>query len=98
MPQCIILPSAEADLDSIWEFIARDSPQNADRFVDSIYNFYRETLAYQVMMGRPRDRLAPGIRSYVFQRYLIFYRPVDDGVEVVHVYQGNRDIESLFRQ
>ena len=50
------------------------------------------------MMGRPRDGLVPGIRSYVFQRYLIFYRPVDDGVEVVHVYQSNRDIESLFRQ
>ena len=45
MPQCIILPSAEDDLDNIWDFIAQDSLQNADRFVDGIYDFCRETLA-----------------------------------------------------
>jgi toxin ParE1/3/4 len=97
MPQCIILPSAERDLDDIWDFIARDSPLNADRFVDRIYELCRETLAYQPLMGRPRDELSPGIRSFAWRRYLIFYRPIDDGVEVVHVYHGNRDYGVLFQ-
>jgi len=32
-----------------------------------------------------------------FERYLIFYRPVDDGVEILRVLHGARDIERLFR-
>jgi toxin ParE1/3/4 len=31
-----------------------------------------------------------------FPKYLIFYRPLDDGIEVVRVLHGRRDIESLF--
>jgi toxin ParE1/3/4 len=31
-----------------------------------------------------------------FERYLIFYRPTDDGIDVVRVLHGSRDIESLF--
>ena len=37
MPLANILPLAEADLTEIWEFIARDSPENADRFGDQIF-------------------------------------------------------------
>jgi toxin ParE1/3/4 len=32
-----------------------------------------------------------------FERYLIFYRPIDDGVEVLRVIHGSRDIQRLFR-
>jgi len=32
-----------------------------------------------------------------FERYLIFYRPLTDGVEILRAIHGARDIERLFR-
>jgi len=32
-----------------------------------------------------------------FERYLIFYRPLSDGVEILRVTHGARDIARLFR-
>ena len=64
MPQAIILPSARADLDDIWDYIASNSIQNADRFVDRIYELCQKTLAYQPMMGRSREELASQLRSF----------------------------------
>jgi hypothetical protein len=31
-----------------------------------------------------------------FDNYLTFYRPIPEGVQVLHVYHGARDIEALF--
>ena len=50
------------------------------------------------MMGRSRSELAPDLRSFPFEAYVIFYRPLDNGVEIVRVIHGSRNIESLFRE
>ncbi len=96
MPQAIILPSAESDLTEIWEYIARDSPENADRFVFRVYQICRETLAFNPQIGRSREELSAELRSSVVDDYVIFYRPVNDGVLVVRVLHGRRDVEELF--
>ena len=44
-------------------------------------------------IGRMRDDLQPDLRSFAAGSYLIFYRPIDDGIEVVRVLHGARDIE-----
>ena len=96
MPRAIILPSAEADLAEIWEYIARDSPRNADRFIHRIYQTCQNTLASNPPIGRTREELSPTLRSLVVQDYVIFYRPIEDGVEVIRVIHGRRDIGELF--
>ncbi len=47
-------------------------------------------------MGRTRDDLSPGLRSLSFGRYVIFYLPVDDGIDVVRVLHSARDIGAQF--
>ena len=96
MPLAIILPSAEVDLDEIWEYIARESPENADRFIDRVYQACQESLAFNPHMGRSREELAPALRSLILDEYVVFYRPAEHGVDVVRVLHGRRDIESLF--
>ena len=96
MPQAIILPSAESDLIGIWEYIAQDSSENADRFVSRVYQICHETLAFNPQIGRSREELSEEIRSSVVDEYVIFYRPIADGVMVVRVLHGRRDIEELF--
>lgn len=53
-------------------------------------------LAARPMMGRARDELAPGVRSFPFGRYVVVYAPLDDGIDVIRVLHGARDIDAVF--
>lgn len=63
---------AEDDLLEIWRFIAKDNPDAADRFLDLLAQKC-EHLAESPEMGRRREELGPGLRSFPVGRYLIFY-------------------------
>ena len=93
--ELVISDEAAADLQDIWDFIAEHSLQNADNFIDRIYE---RCNAFTRMpeMGRPRDELLPGLRSFPVKRYVIFYRIKEDTIEIVRVVSGQRDLESLF--
>ena len=96
MPQANILNSAVADLADIWAYIALDSPDNTDLFIDRIFRICQQGLASNPRLGRTREELSPGLRSLVFESYVIFYHPMPNGVGVVRVLHGMRDIESIF--
>jgi toxin ParE1/3/4 len=46
--------------------------------------------------GRERPEIAAGLRSFPIGKYVLFYRPIHDGVEIVRVLHGSRDIDSIF--
>jgi len=48
------------------------------------------------MMGRSRPDLAPGLRSFPVGKYIICYVPIENGIEIVRVVSGFRDIDMLF--
>jgi toxin ParE1/3/4 len=88
MPKVIVSPLAQADIDEIWDHIARDSVPNADRFVDGIER------RFGLLAGNPglrsrRDDLRPGLRRFAHARYLIYYRAIRGGIEVVRVVHGH---------
>jgi toxin ParE1/3/4 len=86
---------AEADLEDIWIHIARDSPVNATRFITRILERC-ERLADMPATGRSRGDLGPDLRSVALGNYLIIYRPIEDGIEIVRVLHGRRDLDALF--
>ena len=88
-------PLAEADVFEIWDYIADDSMEAADRWVDQLDEKFH-LIATQPMMGRARDELEPGLRSFPFGRYIIFYVPTSSGIDVVRVLHGARDIDAVF--
>jgi toxin ParE1/3/4 len=47
-------------------------------------------------MGRAREELAADLRSFPFGRYVIFYMPVQDGIDVVRVLHSARDVDAAF--
>ncbi len=96
MSQVKLAEEAEADLVEIWIFIAQDSVEAADQFLDRVYDTC-QTLARSPGMGRDRSDLVRGIRSYPVGTYLIFYRKARAGVEVARVLSGFRDLPPLFR-
>jgi toxin ParE1/3/4 len=93
--QLRISPRASSDLIEIWSYIADDSVANADAFIDKLCVTI-QSLARQPGSGRHREELAPGIQSFPFGRYIIFYRVVTNAIEIVRVLHGARDIESIF--
>lgn len=95
MSEIRISPRARADLIEIWNYIADDSQANADAFVDKLYETI-ESLGRHPGSGRRRDELAPGIQSFPYGRYMIFYRVVTSSIEIVRVLHGARDIENIF--
>jgi toxin ParE1/3/4 len=47
-------------------------------------------------MGKSYEKLAPGLRDFTVEEYIIFYYPREDGIDVTRVISGYRDLESLF--
>lgn len=95
MPQILKRPQAESDLEEIWWYIAQDNPDHADRFLDEIEERCL-VLAQFPRLGANREELMPALRSLAVGNYLIFYLPIADGIEVVRVLSGMRDIDAVF--
>ena len=88
-------PEAESDVLEILDYIAEDSIAEADLWVDRLDEKLK-LWATQPLIGRARDELAPGIRSMAFGRYVIFFAPPQDGIDIVRVLHGSRDIDAAF--
>jgi toxin ParE1/3/4 len=89
------LPQAQEDLLDIWCHIACDNPRQADHYLD-LLDDKLILLASTPRIGRSHDELEPGLRGFPVDNYLIFYRQVDAGIEIVRVLHGARDLEALF--
>lgn len=88
-------PEAEADLIDVWLFIADDSPVNADRFLDRL-----DAMAFKLAetpgMGKDRPELAPALKSFPVDNYVLFYREIMDGIALVRVLRCSRDVDLIF--
>lgn len=85
---------AQEDLIEIWVFIAQDDPSAADRHLDRLEEICG-LLADSPRIGPARDDIREGMRYFVVDEYLIFYRIVDESIEVVRVLHGRREIQDL---
>ena len=97
MPKVVVSPLAQADIDEIWDYIAHDSLVNADRFIDRIEQRFG-LLAANPHLGVARDDLRPGLRRFRHAGYLIYYRFIPGGIEVVRVVHGARQQKPLWRR
>lgn len=88
-------PQAVKDLQEINDYLFAGNPDIADRFL-TIITQKLDTLAEFPSMGRRRDELLLTLRSFPVDDYLIFYRPIVEGIEVVRIVSGYRDLEALF--
>lgn len=88
-------PEAIKDLDAIWDYIAQDSIPATDRLFDELqYRF--ELLAKNPELGELQPLLADGsYRRFCFRKYVIYYRPIVDGIVLVRVLHGSREHEKL---
>jgi toxin ParE1/3/4 len=86
---------ADEDLVGIADFIARDKPEAARRWIQRIREAC-ETLAMRPEMGELRRGFGvSGCRSFSVGSYVLFFRPTSDGIEVAPIVHGSRDMRNL---
>lgn len=89
---------AEADLDEIWLYVAKESNsvEIANRLIDTITDRFL-TLARFPYIGHSREEdFGPGYRSLPVGEYLIVYCVENEDVLVLRVVRGRRQLEALF--
>lgn len=103
MPTASLRPEAEVDLAGLDDYIRRHSDDAADRFAVAVDGELRR-LAEWSGMGAPREVDSPelaGLRvAFItgYKRYLVFYLPTEDGVDVLRVVDGSMDIPAFRRR
>ncbi|MEC4895851.1 MAG: type II toxin-antitoxin system RelE/ParE family toxin [Oscillatoria sp. PMC 1051.18] len=95
MNHIVITAPARNDLKEINFYLAQFNPNAAKRFQQRLKELCQR-LAVFPNMGRLWTNLHPPLRSFPLDKYLIFYRPIEEGIEVVRVVSGYRDLETLF--
>jgi toxin ParE1/3/4 len=92
--------AAERDLDRHAAYIQKDHPSAAIRFLDAARREF-EFLAGNPELGercRFRNPKAADVRMWLihgFKNYVIFYRPTENGVEIVRVLHAAQDWEGI---
>ena len=92
MARVLFTPRAEADLYGIWSSIAADNVAAADDLYRRILHKV-ELAAAHPGLGAARPELSPTARILVEGRYIVIYEPQPDGVLVVAIVHGMRDVE-----
>lgn len=91
--QLTLSPAAQDDLEAIGDFIAKDSPANAVRFVAAL-RVQCTRLAKAPMAYVARPELGDGLRSCAHGRYVIFFRHTAESVRIERILHSARDIRS----
>ncbi len=94
MARIVRSPRAAEDLIELWNWIAVDDPVAADRMLDLIQQKL-DMLAANPALGPARADIASDLRLFPIRRYVVLYRVLPDGIEVVRVVHGMRHLGGL---
>lgn len=95
MARLEFLPQVIGDLRDIWSYIAAHNRPAADRLMVR-FNARFELLAQRPLIGQLRPDIGDEVRhSVVARNYLILYRALSNGAQIVRVVHGSRDLSQL---
>jgi toxin ParE1/3/4 len=97
MPVILRTPASRTDIVEILLHLRRHS-RRAARSLHAAIDETLRLLAEYPGAGKSRDELAPRLRSLPVRRYrqyMIYYRPIADGIEVIRVIHGAREVRNL---
>ncbi len=96
MAQVLFTPLATEDLKEIWRYLAENAGnESANKFLQAVKKKC-ENVAEFPKMGRVRHEYVVNLRSFPFGKYIIFYLPLSDGIEVLRIVYSSRDIVQIF--
>ena len=87
--------AAVKDIEAICEYVARQNSKAASQLFNAIRKKCKLVAGFP-NMGKSYSRLAPNLRGFIVEDYIVFYYPREDGIDIARVVSGYRDLESLF--
>ena len=95
MKPFVLTPRAEQDVGDIWDYIANDSIEAADRVLSALEETMRR-LAKNPGIGHMREELADRRhRFFLVYSYLIVYRFETQPLQVIRVLHAARDVQNI---
>ena len=93
------LLSNEADRDIVLLFDYTNASFGYEQAVDYLMGLegVLELLVQNPLMGRVRNEIKLGLRSFPYQGHIVFYRVIDSHIRVVRVLNGNRDVPKFLK-
>jgi toxin ParE1/3/4 len=85
------------DLNQICDFIAQSNVKAASQLFDSIRQKCKLVADFP-SMGKTYAWITPNLRGFIINDYIVFYYPQKNGIEIVRVVDGRRDLKALLEE
>ena len=92
MTPYILAPEALQDLQELWDYIATENLDAADRMIDTLFAAFERLAAMPGLGHRREDLTDRPLRFWTVDTYLVIYRAERTPIEIVAVTRGGRDI------
>jgi len=94
----VLSPDADQDLTGIWDYIAADSIDAADRWIEKLFDAF-ESLAQHPNLGHKREDLTTHpVLFWPVGSYLVIYHIAPSSLQIVAVTHGSRDVPAFLNQ
>jgi toxin ParE1/3/4 len=97
MSRYVINALASRDLNAIADYFAENSLEAGSRFFNAFNRKCQQLVAFP-KSGKSYAMIRPDLRGLTLDGYVIFYRILDDGIEILRVVSGRRDFPTLFEE
>jgi plasmid stabilization system protein ParE len=98
MTPYILAPEALQDLQELWDYIATENLDAADRMIDTLFAAFERLAAMPGLGHRREDLTDRPLRFWTVDTSLVIYRAERTPIEIVAVTRGGRDIPRLLRR
>ncbi|MBE9011044.1 type II toxin-antitoxin system RelE/ParE family toxin [Pseudanabaenaceae cyanobacterium LEGE 13415] len=96
MSRYVINVLASQDLNQIADYFEENNLEAGDRFFQAFNRKCQQLIAFP-NSGKSYASIRPDLRGISIEGYVIFYRILEDGIEILRVVSGRRNLPTLFQ-
>ncbi len=85
------------DINDICDYIAQNNPHSASNLFDAIRQKCK-LVANFPNMGKRYEQVRPNLRGFLVGDYIIFYYAYDEGIFILRIVSGYRNLDTLFSE
>jgi toxin ParE1/3/4 len=88
--------AADKDIEDIYDYAAQEYGEDQAEAYTLELEVFMDELVRSPEMGRRRDGIRIGLRSFPEGHHIIFYRILTDRIRVVRILHSRRDLRRVF--
>lgn len=97
MKRFVLTRDARIDLQNIWDFIAEDSFETADRVLEDFYRAFGQLAAMPGIGHKREDLTKQDVLFWPVHSYLVIYRGESKPLLIVAVLHGKRNLKKVLK-